>query len=406
MGGHGRNAVVVAAAGLVVAAGCNLGAPPIETGEPAVDAAAGDVDGDGDVDLVTTADGGWAVLANDGDAGFAATRHPFGTFGRGDRVDLVDLEGDGDLDVVQAVLDFNVVEYRVEVHVNDGAGGFTGGPLGRTWSSAQDTELGDVTGDGNVDLRGPVRPRERARRRLPGRRARRLRRHVDQHRHRPGHGVPRAGRRRRRRRPRPGEHPHHLRRRRRAGRHPAAGPQRRVGPLRRLVGHRGRPRPRRRRRPHRRRRRRPRRRRRAVVGAGHRRPSRATSPSSTATAPAASGRRSGGRGPRVGPSTSTTSTWPTSTATAPTTSWPTPRRAPWSCTATCRASRSASSAPRADQRRRLRRRRQGRRGRGVDDLPQPARRPLTLRSLGPLRGGRQPAPRPPPAPARRRPRSR
>ena len=231
------------AAGLVVAAGCNLGAPPIETGEPAVDAAAGDVDGDGDVDLVTTADGGWSVLANDGDAGFTATRHPFGTFGRGDRVDLVDLEGDGDLDVVQAVLDFNVVEYRVEVHVNDGAGGLrragrsaAPGRARRTPSSAMSPATGTST---SWCCTSPVNERVDV---YPGDGNGGFVTTVDQHRHGPGDGAAGAGRRRRRRRPRPGEHPRHLRRRRPADRHPAVGPQRRVGSLRRLVGHGGRPR--------------------------------------------------------------------------------------------------------------------------------------------------------------------
>jgi hypothetical protein len=113
---------------------------------------AGDVDGDGDIDLfVTNVDGHVNTVAfNDGTGHFnysEQNNHPAGRAAA-----LADLDGDGDLDafiVRSAVLKGNPQENRVLL--NDGKGNFTdsGQLLGNSFSGY--VRLADFDNDGDVD---------------------------------------------------------------------------------------------------------------------------------------------------------------------------------------------------------------------------------------------------------------
>ena len=114
----------------------------------------GDVDGNGDLDLVFGNDGQQNRLyLNDGTGNFieaTANRLPPG----GDHtlaVALGDVDGDGHLDLV-----FGNARQQTRLHLNDGIGIFTDATAGRV-APDKDTEtravtLGDVDGDGHADL--------------------------------------------------------------------------------------------------------------------------------------------------------------------------------------------------------------------------------------------------------------
>jgi hypothetical protein len=109
--------------------------------------AAGDLDGDGDVDYVQAVDSG-ATLAwrNDGAAGFTPTAAI--TTNAVACIALGDVDGDGDLDLVVGYAGFS----GLAVFLNDGAGNFTdtAQTLGTDWTAA--LALADVDGDGDLDV--------------------------------------------------------------------------------------------------------------------------------------------------------------------------------------------------------------------------------------------------------------
>jgi hypothetical protein len=114
--------------------------------------ALGDVDGDGDLDLLTTDDVAHAVavLLNDGHAAFrAAPGSPFGVDREPYPLALGDVNGDGRLDVVTP----NVGGASVSVLLGDGRGGFkpaTGTQIAVT-SRPYYVTLGDLDGDRKLD---------------------------------------------------------------------------------------------------------------------------------------------------------------------------------------------------------------------------------------------------------------
>ena len=132
-------------------AGVLATSPEWTSGEPAIanSVAAGDVDGDGDVDLgfarwVNFASG---FYLNQGGGTFGTAPSPtFGT-GAGDRgIEFADMDGDGDLDLVLGVDDF------VKIYRNDGAGTWMD-----VWTSAQaanhqDLLVADFNADGRPDI--------------------------------------------------------------------------------------------------------------------------------------------------------------------------------------------------------------------------------------------------------------
>jgi hypothetical protein len=107
----------------------------------------GDMDGDGDLDIVTANQGSRTVSVrlNDGTGQFgggsdvAVDYYPT-------RVALGDLDGDGDLDLV-----VSTVAGQLNVRLNEGVGTFRAGQSVRAGSNTTDVVLGDVDGDGDLD---------------------------------------------------------------------------------------------------------------------------------------------------------------------------------------------------------------------------------------------------------------
>lgn len=119
---------------------------------PAYSYALGDLDGDGDLDLVAASwltDGpGVMVRFNDGSGGFDLFDEY--VVGIGDTpisVNLGDLDGDGDLDIVATVADG-----LVHALLNDGSGRFVLGGDFNTGTEHSSAVLGDADGDGDLDI--------------------------------------------------------------------------------------------------------------------------------------------------------------------------------------------------------------------------------------------------------------
>ncbi|MCB0969142.1 MAG: VCBS repeat-containing protein, partial [Ilumatobacter sp.] len=109
--------------------------------------AAGDIDRDGDIDVVLSGvAGGATIMENDG-AGTFAVGASFGPDGA-TVLALVDIDCDGDLD---ALVRDPIAAFGVDLWLNDGAGGFTAGPTGLADPLSG---FADANGDGALDFVG------------------------------------------------------------------------------------------------------------------------------------------------------------------------------------------------------------------------------------------------------------
>ncbi len=109
----------------------------------------GDLDNDGDIDVIITALNGSSAYINDGLGNYTIESYLFSpvSWSR----DLGDIDGDGDLDfVTSGELAFN--QYKTDMMLNDGNGNFTVSQQTLPSVTFSATIFGDVDGDNDLDL--------------------------------------------------------------------------------------------------------------------------------------------------------------------------------------------------------------------------------------------------------------
>jgi hypothetical protein len=109
----------------------------------------GDLDGDGDLDLLAANAGPntVSVRLNNGSGTFSGSAE-VAVGGSPRSVLMGDVDGDGDLDLVAA----NYTDNTVSVCLNNGAGAFGGSSTVAVGTTPQSLAMGDVDGDGDLDL--------------------------------------------------------------------------------------------------------------------------------------------------------------------------------------------------------------------------------------------------------------
>ena len=115
------------------------------------DLAVGDVDADGDTDIIIVFGEGYVVATNDGSGVFSLAAETIADFG--DSVDIGDIDKDGDLDFIvgDGLGDGN----ESSIYLNDGTGTFSlweDSPLVGVSTSTQDVVLADFNGDTYLDF--------------------------------------------------------------------------------------------------------------------------------------------------------------------------------------------------------------------------------------------------------------
>ncbi len=126
------------------------------------DVSLGDVDGDGDLDLLFGNEGPNRLLLNDGTGHFedaAEALPPPDQEGRDQEsreADFGDVDGDGDLDILEGNVRFfmDKAERRNRLLLNDGQGRFTdaGDALPTDDANSAEADLLDLDGDGDLDI--------------------------------------------------------------------------------------------------------------------------------------------------------------------------------------------------------------------------------------------------------------
>jgi hypothetical protein len=107
----------------------------------------GDIDGDGDPDLISGNDGLNSVYSNDGSGVFTDSGDVGTHSDTTNSIQLGDVDRDGDLDVISGNDGLN------RVYTNDGTGAFTdAGDIGTDSDVTNSVQLGDVDNDGDLDV--------------------------------------------------------------------------------------------------------------------------------------------------------------------------------------------------------------------------------------------------------------
>lgn len=119
-------------------------------GDYALAVLAADVDGDGDQDVVASSFYEIAVYENtDGLANFSTSTPVTASFAGAVSLDAADVDRDGDVDVLAA----SILENKVVVFRNNGAGGFGAAEIiSAETNYAASVATGDVDGDGDLDV--------------------------------------------------------------------------------------------------------------------------------------------------------------------------------------------------------------------------------------------------------------
>ncbi|TPG65615.1 FG-GAP-like repeat-containing protein [Hymenobacter nivis] len=134
------------------------GGTQVPTGTTLTDLVTGDVNGDGNLDILTAngGNGDVSIRLNNGDGTYNDGFNSFFPSGNLARLALGDVDGDGDLDVlVTTYLRFSVSTSNILEYLNDGKGNFTAKDYIQLGASTSRLVLGDVDGDGDLDLLAP-----------------------------------------------------------------------------------------------------------------------------------------------------------------------------------------------------------------------------------------------------------
>lgn len=140
----------------VASAGCNLGSPAVVHPAPARAVETVDLDGDGALDVVSAGRDGYAVLTNDGtgrlERAVVSTGLDVRAFALGD------VDGDGNIDRVDLHRPDQATS-TLYLSEGDGRGGFTTPrPITEAAWELRDVDLGDLDGDGDLDIAAASAP--------------------------------------------------------------------------------------------------------------------------------------------------------------------------------------------------------------------------------------------------------
>ena len=109
--------------------------------------AAGDLDADGEIDIVATENETF-IFFNDGNRSVRTPGTSLGAGTGGSAVTLLDWNGDGSLDIAVGGL----AGYRAEIFINDGSGGFSSADRLQSGGTVNDMIAADLTGNGRSEL--------------------------------------------------------------------------------------------------------------------------------------------------------------------------------------------------------------------------------------------------------------